>query len=129
MQIIRKTDIVLIGFFIICAIFLIFIFFLVHPSGGGQVVVSIDGRDYLVIDLIENEGRQLEIRSERGFNEILIENQSVRMIGASCPDGLCLHQLPVSRGFQSIVCLPNRVVVELRDVEPAPDDWPDTFVR
>ena len=128
MHIIRKTDMALIAFFIFCAIMLVFIFILIHPSGGGQIVVSIDGVDYLLVDLELNEGRRLEIHSERGFNEIMIENRSVRMISADCPDQLCLHQLPVSRGFQSIVCLPNRVVVELRNVAES-EDWPDGIVR
>ena len=118
MHIIRKTDMILIASFLFCAFVLIFILFFAHlgSANGEVVVVSVDGVEYLVIDLHENEGRHFEIRSERGLNIILIENQSVRMLWADCPDELCVHQVPIGWGFQAIVCLPNRVVVELRGV-------------
>ena len=33
------------------------------------------------------------------------------MENASCPDGICVSHRPIFRDGESIVCLPNRVVI------------------
>ena len=39
------------------------------------------------------------------------------MIEADCPDQLCVHQKKISMNHESIICLPNRVVVEIESSE------------
>ena len=41
------------------------------------------------------------------------------MTEADCPDQLCVHQRAISKQKQTIVCLPNRVVVEVIGGEDA----------
>ena len=36
------------------------------------------------------------------------------MIDADCPDQLCVNQRAVSADNESIICLPNRVIVEIQ---------------
>ena len=36
---------------------------------------------------------------------------------ADCPDKLCVHQKAVSRDGESIICLPNKVVVSIEGGE------------
>ena len=36
------------------------------------------------------------------------------MIEADCPDQLCVHQKAISKDRETIVCLPNKVVVEVK---------------
>ena len=36
------------------------------------------------------------------------------MASASCHNQICVHHKPISETNQSIVCLPNRVSVEIR---------------
>ena len=35
------------------------------------------------------------------------------MESASCPDGLCVHQGAISDGLLPIVCLPNKVQIQI----------------
>lgn len=42
-----------------------------------------------------------------------IANGSVRMIQADCPDQVCVHTAAISKDGMTIVCLPNRVVLEI----------------
>ena len=49
-----------------------------------------------------------------GTNELHIEHGTVYLSEATCPDRLCVKQGRISRDGQSIICLPNQVVVELR---------------
>ncbi len=50
-------------------------------------------------------------------NVLRIENGTVTMAQASCPDQLCVHQKAISRNRESIICLPNQVVVEVTATE------------
>ena len=44
-------------------------------------------------------------------NTVRIRGGRVSVCAASCPDGLCVRHRAVSRAGESIICLPNRVVV------------------
>ena len=48
-----------------------------------------------------------------GTNVLVIENGAAYMQYASCPDGLCVNQGKKSHSGERIVCLPNRVMVEI----------------
>ena len=39
------------------------------------------------------------------------------MIEADCNDKICVNTRPARKDGQSVVCLPNRVVVEIRSIE------------
>jgi len=43
------------------------------------------------------------------------------MVDSACPDKLCVRSGWISRPKESIVCLPNRVVIEIKSVEGGPD--------
>ena len=47
---------------------------------------------------------------------LLIENGTARMTEASCPDHVCIDMGVIRYTGQSIVCLPNRLVVTVRGV-------------
>ena len=48
-----------------------------------------------------------------GTNVLVIENGRAYMKYASCPDGLCVNQGKKSHSGERIVCLPNRVMIEI----------------
>lgn len=48
-----------------------------------------------------------------GTNVLVIEDGVAYMKYASCPDGLCVNQGKKSHSGERIVCLPNRVMVEI----------------
>ncbi len=46
-------------------------------------------------------------------NTIEISGGQVRMTEADCPDKLCIHTGKISQSGQTIVCLPNKVVISI----------------
>ena len=46
-----------------------------------------------------------------------IQNGEVRMISADCPDQICVHSNPIFKKGESIICMPNRVVLEITEGE------------
>lgn len=48
-------------------------------------------------------------------NEIEVRDGAIAVISADCPDKLCVHQGFISNTRLPIVCLPNRLVIRLRE--------------
>lgn len=48
-------------------------------------------------------------------NIIVIDDGHADVIAADCPDKICVNTNPVSEIGNSIVCMPNRVVVSIRN--------------
>ena len=49
-----------------------------------------------------------------GKNHLIIKDQIAEISEASCPDKICVDHAPISESGQTIVCLPNRVVVTIK---------------
>lgn len=58
-------------------------------------------------------GKTIPIETEFGYNLIEIGDQRVRVIEADCPDQIDVKQGYISQPHELIVCLPNRLVVEI----------------
>lgn len=54
------------------------------------------------------------IRTNFGLNVLEVDNVSVRIIEASCPDKLDVKFGRISKVGQAIVCLPNRLIIEIK---------------
>lgn len=104
----RKNDWILVAAVLVLAITWLGIHFFQPQQDTGMVVVSINGEEYGSWPLSENCTVEIE-----DTNRLLIENGQADMIWADCPDKLCVHQKAISREGESIICLPNQVVVSI----------------
>ena len=84
---------------------------LLFRSGGSYAVVTVDGRETARYAL--SQDRNVRIGDSGQYNDLQIRSGAARMVAASCPDGLCMAQGAVSYRGQSIICLPNRTIVEI----------------
>lgn len=50
-------------------------------------------------------------------NKIEVRPESIGIISASCPDKLCVHQGFINNSQLPIICLPNRLVIQIRQEE------------
>ncbi|MGN1223837.1 MAG: NusG domain II-containing protein [Ruminococcus sp.] len=91
-------------------------YFVMHRQITNRtVVITQDGEELyrIAMDTIK-EPYTIDIPGEDGaWNRVLISKESVQMESASCPDGLCVHQGTISDGVLPIVCLPNRVQIQI----------------
>ncbi len=62
-------------------------------------------------------GKKFAIESEYGYNLVEIGDEEVRVIEASCPDKVDVKQGFISKIGESIICLPNRMVIEIKGIE------------
>lgn len=79
------------------------------------ISIQVDGKEIKTIPFNEDTiGTTEVIQTEYGRNVIAIGDQTVRAIEADCPDKLDVLQGEIRRPGQLIVCLPNRLVIEIR---------------
>ncbi|MBE6014333.1 MAG: NusG domain II-containing protein [Lachnospiraceae bacterium] len=124
-----KNDFILIGIILFLALGIFAVYKLTAGAGdGGTVLISVDGREYARFPLSQ-EGIYLirkgeDIRkldsedipsdiTDKGYNILKVSGESATMIKAGCPDLLCVHQADIAHTGDQIVCLPNKVVVEI----------------
>ncbi len=108
---INRNDIILIIVLsVFSALFTIYLFTVTQH--GYKVLVYVDGQ--LTGEYPLDTDTEVTIMGYNGGNNVMsISNGRVRMSEASCPDRLCIHQGSISRAGQSIVCLPNRVILRI----------------
>lgn len=107
---IKKADIVL--FFAILIIGLAISYFsLTGNQEGDNVVITVDGQMYATYP--PDEDREIEVAQNGHINNITIKDGVVSMDYSDCANQVCVNTRPISQTKDSIVCLPNKVIVEI----------------
>lgn len=114
----KKNDVMLLLIIVISAFMIFGMRFALKDQGKAYVTVRIDGEIVDTFPLSEDR----EYVTSSGGNHISIKNGLVDMIEADCPDQLCVHQIAVSKNNESIICLPNEVVVQITSYDEAQYD-------
>ena len=108
-----KRDVIFLGILIVvlALIYVGYVFF--SGKTGDTVEITIDSVSYGTYSLSEEQEIPIEIDGTV-TNVLKIEHGEADMIEADCPDQLCVHQKAISKDRETIVCLPNKVVVEVK---------------
>ncbi len=109
-SILKKADILLYIFFFVILIIVILLL-QYFSTDGEKVVVSVDGEVYGTYSLDTDE--TIEIINDGKANTILIADGKALMHSANCNNQHCVHQGSINQTSQAILCLPNRVTVEI----------------
>lgn len=107
----KKADKYLIG--VICAAVLLTGGFFMFREPGKQVVIYQDTVEIGRYDL-EKEQEIEVFTDEGGWNQISWKDGKVQVTDASCPDQVCVDHIEISKEGETIVCLPNKLVVEIQ---------------
>lgn len=110
---IKKGDIVILGIAVLVSG--IALWFFQNGKPGTSVRITKNG---VTSEYSIHEDRIVECTGENGqLNVIRIENGTVFMEEADCPDQICVKQGAVSKNGEMIICLPNDIFVEIRGGE------------
>ncbi len=118
-----KNDIIFIAALLLAAAVGIFYLYVLRESGD-TVKVTVDGELYAVYSLADSITEDIRSGTD-GVNRLVIKDGKAYMESATCPDGICVSHPPVYRNGESIVCLPNRVVVTV--ITEGESDTPDVI--
>lgn len=117
-KMLKKADILLISLLT----FLSLLPLLNFGSPGAAVYAEIrqDGQVLETIRLTGQIGRR-EIPVTFGHdgqekhNLIRIENETIAIIEADCPDKICVHTGPIHKSGEIIACLPHKLIIEIKE--------------
>lgn len=109
-RIIKKADIILFICLILIGGALSYLAFS-GSSTGDLVVVKVNGEIYGKYSLSKN--RTITVNRDGHMNKITIKGGKVQVSKSSCKNQICVKQGSISTTHQSIVCIPNRVVVSI----------------
>ena len=110
----KKNDLILAAVVILAAAAILVFQFFRQDSGEHYVEVTVDGEVFGTYDLAEDQTVEID-----GTNRLVIKDGAARMEWADCPDQICVNHRAVSREGESIICLPNQVVISVTDGEEA----------
>lgn len=104
-----KNDFVLAGLLLMAALAFFLFQRFIFKEKGESVTITQDGTNIGQYSLQENKTIPLE--SQNGYNLLVIEDGSARMVEADCPDKLCVKQRRISNAGESLICLPHKLIV------------------
>ncbi len=105
---IKPVDLLVVLVVVICSLLTTHMF---AADGTQYAVIYVNGKEYGRYSLDNNQLQEIEVATEYGRNVIVIENKNVSVKESDCKDKVEINAGSISRGGQSLVCLPNRLVV------------------
>lgn len=105
--ILKKKEVLFIAGILVFALALWGFLTVLRRGDYGSVRITVNGEEYGTYSLAENQ--KISINDT---NVCEIKDGKVKMIEADCPDHLCMKQPAVGSSGGTIVCLPNKVVIE-----------------
>lgn len=120
MRIIKKMDIVIIAVLLIISFTPHLIFFKTSQksSKNNYAIIKVDGKIHKKIDLSNvKNNEEVNLNLPNGKNTLLIKNNSIQMYSANCNDALCVKQGNISKVGQTIICLPHKLIIEIKGDE------------
>lgn len=108
---IKKKDIILLLVILFIALGGLLIFRITQKSGD-MVVVAVDG--VVTQEYPLNKDLTVDIKGVNGgTNHLVIKDGYADVTEASCPDKICVKSRKINKTGESIICLPNKVVVKI----------------
>ena len=123
----RRMDFILIAVVMLIALISAVIVYLTHNKGD-MAVIKVDGNIVNELSLSDNTTITIE-GYQGGSNTVSIIDGKAYVSEADCPDEICVKTGGISRAGETIVCLPHRVVVEIKSSNGTHNEDFDSVVR
>ena len=123
----KKKDLIL-----ICSVLVLAAAFWLVPRAVGlfgnskeqKLRITVSGEEYGTYSLEEDQ-----VIKVGDTNICEIKDKKVSMLSADCPDQLCIHQRTIQLQGETIVCLPNKVVLEITGTKQTDQEALDGVVN
>ena len=112
----RLDVLIIIGVLVLAGIFFLVQYINNQSPEAKELIVEVYYDGQLVESVGITERKEIHVDTDIGHNTILVDHGTVSMIEADCPDKICMYG-SIDQTTESIVCLPNRVHVEIKGQE------------
>ncbi|WP_302627018.1 NusG domain II-containing protein [uncultured Eubacterium sp.] len=106
-----KADIVLIVILVIIAFISYIVIYNFMSKQGDVVEVYLEAK--LIKKVPLDTDTEFEVKIDNHVNVVRVEKGFVFMLDADCPDKLCQKQGKIHNSGETIVCLPNKIVIRV----------------
>ena len=117
----NKQDLILIGIVLLCGGALFAVGHLLNSSSATKASVYYDNKVVLTIDLSLDETKEYTVKGYNGDVVIETKKNQIRVKKEKSPLHLCSKQGWVSSPLESIVCLPNKVIIKIEATQKEVD--------
>lgn len=107
----RRNDALLILLLALAALGLLIVHLNQPRAPAAQVEIHVDGALQAAFPF--GEARSWTWAENGEFVEVRSDESGVRIAASSCPDQLCVRQGTIAQSGRGIICLPNRVSIQL----------------
>jgi len=108
---IKKADIILACVLVIAGLASSYLLSFGKPAGS-EVVITCGGEKFASYSL--HEDREVTVKQNGHLNKVTIKDSTVSMNFSDCSGQDCVHQHSISKSGESIICLPNKVVIQIK---------------
>ena len=109
----NKSDIKLIIIILLIAITVLFVIAIIDKNNSKEALVYYDNNLVLTIDLNESEEKIYIVDGFNGEVKIIAGNGKRKVDEEESPLHLCSKQGFIEESYESIVCLPNKIVIKI----------------
>lgn len=109
----NKSDIKLIIIIILIAIIVLFMIAILSNSPSKKALVYYDNNLVLTIDLTKKEKKEYLVDGYNGIVKIVVEDGKIKVDEEDSPLHLCSKQGFITETYETIVCLPNKIVIKI----------------
>lgn len=113
----NKNDLKLIIIILAIAIITFFMIAIIDKESNKQALVYYDNNLVLTIDLNNKEQTEYIVEGYNGPVKIVADNGKVKVEEEDSPLHLCSKQGFIEKSYETIVCLPNKIVIKISDKE------------
>ncbi|MFV0561135.1 MAG: NusG domain II-containing protein [Enterococcus sp.] len=123
----KPWDIIIILFLILLSFLPLFIFGQqqkASTTSEKQAILRVDGKEIRSFDLIKGQKSYTYNYkdSDGDFNLIEVSSDKIRIKEADCGDQVCVRRGWASKNGDTIVCLPHKLVIEIKSLNGSDDD-------
>lgn len=77
--------------------------------------ITMAGKLYKNVNLSAHKGKDIiELESKYGNIVVEVKDNNIGIIETTCTDKICMHPEYINKPGESLVCLPNRVMIEIK---------------
>ena len=110
---ITKNELIITAAILFSGIMILIISKMFH-NNGNIAVISVDEEKICEINLQQTENKIFTLNQIPNIT-FEVKNNSIRVINSNCPDKICKNTGFISDTGESIICMPNKMITEIKE--------------
>ncbi len=116
----KPGDIILLAFFIL---FSIVLFLKPFAAKSNNLILEVIKDGKVVYELSLSSSGEWDISDEKvKFRFAILKDKKVTVLDSNCPQQICVKSKMISKPGETIICIPNKIILIIKGKEEPPVD-------